>query len=372
MWNSHETRYAPPEHTRRSIWDANLIGRPCNFVGEKKRSWFRLIKSQFSPKVSLVNAYIFWWIECWSISAQPKRSSPHPMNARHGHIFSPFTSSIGCCFSIKQPTSLTFPSDDVDNGQIGVAGGKKTHTREWSWVSNQRKNIDNIPNIVERTLIMNERRELLLQIESKLLCTPFFLPFASNAKNTTTSLNSTLSRPGDFSFLARALKEFFWLLCWICCTHPRNSTRRRWWWRFFFFGVSRAISHFQCPQFKIDRSWCSFCVVLGLRLSEFNSEVEDVSILAFLRSVLFIRASSLGVWCGIADSVYCGSTIINKTENICEEFPLTYSKNKHRLSQSRKSSQITEFSSSCDFSAAWSAGFCAFHIKHFASAWKEF
>lgn len=174
-----------------------------------------------------------------------------------------------------------------------------------------------------------------------------------NAKNTTTLLNSTLSRPGDFSFLARALKEFFWLLCWICCTHPRNSTRRRWWWRFFFFGVSRAISHFQCPQFKIDRSWCSFCVVLGLRLSEFNSEVEDVSILAFLRSVLFIRASSLGVWCGIADSVYCGSTIINKTENICEEFPLTYSKNKHRLSQSRKSSQITEFSSSCDFAAGW-------------------
>lgn len=36
MWDSHETRYAPPEHTRRSIWDANLIGRPCNIVGREK------------------------------------------------------------------------------------------------------------------------------------------------------------------------------------------------------------------------------------------------------------------------------------------------------------------------------------------------
>lgn len=118
------------------IW----LGDRATLLEGKNWNRSRLIKSQFCPKKFslLVNAYIFWWIECWSISAQPVRSSPLRWMCAVDISFRHLLPPLAAAFSIKQPTSLTFPSDDVDNGLELQEEKKHTHENEVEWATSER------------------------------------------------------------------------------------------------------------------------------------------------------------------------------------------------------------------------------------------
>lgn len=214
------------------IW----LGDRATLLEEKNWNRSRLIKSQFCPKKFslLVNAYIFWWIECWSISAQPVRSSPLRWMCAVDISFRHLLPPLAAAFQLNNQQVWPFQATTSTTDGLELQEEKNTHTR--MKLSEQpakehrqhpkHRQANSYNERTKRTFIANWIKITLYSLFSS-------LRFEREKHDNVAELDA-LSRPGDFSFLARALKEFFWLLCWIYCTHPRNSTRRRWWWSFFF------------------------------------------------------------------------------------------------------------------------------------------
>lgn len=127
--------------------------------------------------------------------------------------------SSAAAFSIKHnqqvwPFKRTDDDDGLENETKQQGREGKKHTREWSWVSSSRE-LARTSTTSQTSSTRNEK--LLLQIESKLLCTPFFFPSPTRRRRRSLAeLNH-----GIFHFWqtwAAASEEFFW-------PHPSRERR---------------------------------------------------------------------------------------------------------------------------------------------------